>query len=50
MNKNKMNFDIIHDKLSILGKFIFNCCFREIEKFVSKFTAIWTQTAPWLVE
>jgi hypothetical protein len=42
-----MNLDIIHDKLSIVGKISFQLLiFREIRKFISKFTAIWIRTAP----
>jgi hypothetical protein len=45
-----LNLDIIHDNFQLLERFIFNCWFREIGKFVSKFTAIWTRKTPWLVE
>jgi hypothetical protein len=45
-----MNLDIIHDELSIIWKIYFQLLIQRNGKFVSKFIAIWTPTAPWLVE
>jgi hypothetical protein len=44
-----MNLDIIHDKLSIVGKIYFQLLIQ-IGKFVFKFTVIWTPKAPWVIE
>jgi hypothetical protein len=45
-----MNLDIIHDKFSLVGKIYFQLLIQRNKEICSKFTAIWTPTAPWLVE
>jgi hypothetical protein len=42
--------DIIHDKFLIVGKIYFQLLIERNREIYPKFTAIWTPTAPWLVE